>query len=363
MKRFLLYIFALMVPFFVMAQEFHSLEIDPSSFSPVQTDALTGVAIDKIEPDYSKRPCARIKMHVNRMTRDDINGISVKVIGGNVVVMKRLVAAEGNGLIIELTAKPETRFYLHHDKYGDSNQVTLDLEGNKEYRLSAQLKQLQTVIVSTNVVGAAVYIDDEYKGKTDSSFTLSVKDMSHGTHKLRVEYGGTNSEQEVVVDSTNIYFRVTLDTKASAAQYVVFEVNPAHATVIIDGKDCIPDHGVVSLSLHNGTYSYTISAKDYHAQQGEFVVNGAKVERSIKLAPAHGWLRVASTNTLSGANVFVDDELIGTAPLTSDKISSGTHKVKIVKPLYHTFEDTVVIEDGKTLDYAPQLSPNLRPLH
>ena len=138
----------LCLPFWAAAQQTLSLEIDQASLAPIHKDALTGVAIDKIEPDYSKRPCARIKLHINRMSREDINGISVKVIGGNVVVMKRLVAAEGNGLIVELTAKPETRFYLHHDKYGDSNEVNLNLEGNKEYRLEAELRLQQTIIIN-----------------------------------------------------------------------------------------------------------------------------------------------------------------------------------------------------------------------
>ena len=363
LKYFWITLFTLIAPFLVLAQEvstqtYNSLEIDPSSFMPVHTDALTGVQIDKIDPDFSQRPCARLKLHVNRMTRDDIDQISVKVVGGNVVVMKRIVAAEGNGLIIELTAKPETTFYLHHDKYGDSNKVTLNLEGNKEYRLSAQLNQLQTVIVSSNVIGADVYIDNEYKGKTDSSYTLKVEDVTHGTHKLRVEYGGTKSEQDIVVDSINIYFRVVFDTRASIAQYVVFEVDPDYSIVKIDDKEYTPDQGVVSLSLQNGTYRYSVSAKDYHTEQGEFVVNGKKVERRIKLAPAHGWLRVSNSSVLSGAKVYIDEEFVGTAPLTSEKIPSGSHKVKIVKSLYHPHEATVTIEDGTTHNYAPELVPN-----
>ena len=100
-----------------------SLEIDASSFRAVQTDALSGVAIDKIGLDLSRRPCARLKMHVNRMTREEIAGLTVKVIGGNVIVMRSEVASEGNGLIIELTAKSPTRFYLHHDTFGDSNEI------------------------------------------------------------------------------------------------------------------------------------------------------------------------------------------------------------------------------------------------
>ena len=82
----------------------------------MQTDALSGVAIDKIGKDTSQRPCARLKIHINRMTRAEIEQLSLRPVGGNVVVMKQHVAIEGNGLIVELTAKEPTRFHLHHDK-------------------------------------------------------------------------------------------------------------------------------------------------------------------------------------------------------------------------------------------------------
>ena len=355
MKRLFLLLF-ICVPMLVMAQQHKSLEIDASSFAPIQTGALSGVAIDKIMPDYSKRPCARIKLYINRMSRDEIANLSVKTIGGNVVVMRKDVVSEGNGLIIELTAKEQTRFYLHHDKYGDSNEVTLNLEGDKEYRLNAQLSLLQSIVVSTNVAGADVYIDDAYKGKTNEGSVLTVNDVMHGIHKIRVEHGVAKSEKEVEVSSTHIHFRIEVNTTLSRPQYVVFEVFPKNASVVIDNKTQIPDqYGLVQVVLSNGTYSYSVSAKDYHTDNGTFVVKGEKVEQSIKLRPAHGWLKVLDTGALEGARVFVDGALIGTAPVTSDRLSSGAHNIQIVKNLYKNFEGKVVISDNETLEYAPKL--------
>ncbi|MBO5972993.1 MAG: hypothetical protein J6Q07_08290, partial [Alistipes sp.] len=153
MKKLLIFFLCLVAPLFAMAQMQRSLEIDAQSFAPVQQGALIRVPIDKISPDPSKRPCARIKMHINRMKREEIAELKVITTGG-IAVTKRIVATEGNGLIIELTAKPETRFYLHHDKYGDSNEVNLALEGNKEYRLEAELRLQQTIIINAGVEGA-----------------------------------------------------------------------------------------------------------------------------------------------------------------------------------------------------------------
>ena len=347
---------AIVLPFMVVAQSQQLLEIDANSFAPVQTDAISGVTIDKIGVDPSRRPCARIKMHINRMTKEDIAGISVRPVGGSVVVTKQIVATEGNGLIIELTAKAGTRLYLHHDRYGDSNEVSLDLEGDKEYKLNAQLKLLQTVVISSNITEADVYIDNIFKGRTGPNFDISIKDITPGSHKLRIEYGGAKSEQDIVVDSSNIHFRLNLKQEQARPQFVVIGVEPTNASVTIDGKSYIPDgQGYVTTLLNNGSYNYSVSSKSYYTETGSFIVNGAKVIKNIKLRPAHGWLSVSGSGALQGASVYVDGELIGTAPIKSDKLASGKHSVRIVKSLYKTFEGEVTISDGKSSDYAPSL--------
>ena len=356
MKRFLLYLFILFAPLYATAQLSPSLEIDQSSLAPIQADAISGVTIDKIKRDPSQRPCARIKMHINRMTKEDIAGISVRPVGGSVVVTKQIVATEGNGLIIELTAKAGTRLYLHHDRYGDSNEVSLDLEGDKEYKLNAQLKLLQTVVISSNITEADVYIDNIFKGRTGPNFDISIKDVTPGAHKLRIEYGGAKSEQDIVVDSSNIHFRLNLKQEQARPQFVVIGVEPTNAIVTIDGKSYIPDgQGYVTTLLNNGSYNYSVSSKSYYTETGSFIVNGAKVIKNIKLRPAHGWLSVSGSGVLQGASVYVDGELIGTAPIKSDKLASGKHSVRIVKSLYKTFEGEVTISDGKSSDYAPSL--------
>ncbi|MBO5813588.1 MAG: hypothetical protein J6R13_03640, partial [Alistipes sp.] len=73
----------------------NTLNIDPASFRPVQTGTLSGVAIDKIAKDRSQRECARIKLHVNRMTREEIEQLQVHIIGGMVALTKRELAYEG----------------------------------------------------------------------------------------------------------------------------------------------------------------------------------------------------------------------------------------------------------------------------
>ena len=210
MKRLLLLLLCFVVPVVAMAQMQRTFEIDAESFAPVQQGALSGVAIDKIQLDHSKRPCARIKLLVDRMSREDIANINVKIVGGNVALMKREVAIEGNGLIIELTAKPQTRFYLHHDKFGNSNEVILNLEGDTEYRLDARLNYLQPIVIITDVVGADVYVDKEYFGVTGADNVLPISGVTLGVHNIRIVYGTEVYEQLIEVRTDNIYHKVSM---------------------------------------------------------------------------------------------------------------------------------------------------------
>ena len=353
MKNILTLFVALLSFVAVSAQtQNHSIVIDEGSLVPVQTDIMSGVAIDKIGLDTSNRPCARIKMQIGRMSRAEIDGLSVQPVGGNVVVMKQVVASEGSGLIIELTAKQPTRFYLHSDKYGDSNEVSLNLEGNKEYRLSAQLNGTYPIFVNSDVADAEVYIDGDYKGRTNANYTLTATDVVPGMHTLMVKYGSAVAQREIEVTGDNLDFRLNVNTAQSRPQFVVFTVSPTSAMVVIDNKNYVPDDsGVVSLRLVNGSYNYEISADEYYGESGKFVVSGAKVEKIVTLKPAHGWL----TMSLADADVYVDNKHFGKTPITKRKLASGEHSIMVVKELYHAHKSTITIEEGETLNYAPTL--------
>lgn len=339
------------------AQSSTLLQIDESSFAPVQTDVISGVAVDKIGTDPSRRPCARIKMHINRMTKDEIEGLIVRPIGGSVVVTRTVAASDGNGLIIEMTAKEVTRFYLHHPTFGDSNEVSLSLEGNKEYRLEASLNTTHNVTVTSNTVDAEVYLDNVYKGRINSSYALTISDVYPGTYHLKVKHGSASKEQDIEVNSNSFHFRLEVNQELAKPQYVIFHIEPKNATLFINGKEYhLNSHGELeALKLHNGSYQYSVQAKNYHPKEGTFIVNGQKVDQTVHLDPAFGWLKINDNETLRGATVHINGYKIGTAPITSNKIPSGKHTVRITKDMYKTYQEDVVISDNQTLEISPKL--------
>ena len=336
------------------------LEIDPASFRPVQTGTLSGVAIDKIAKDRSQRECARIKLHVNRMTREEIEQLQVHIIGGMVALTKRELAYEGNGLIIEMTAKPQTRFYLHHDKYGDSNEVTVDLEGNKEYFLDAHLNYYYSITVRSNTADVEVYLDGVLRGCTNSNNLLTVEKVFPGEHRLQMKYGGSEKEKIINVNSQEVFFEQYVDIAGRIPQDVVFEIRPVTAVLKFEGEILPLDEGGAALkTVAQGTYKYSIEADEYHPYSGTVTVEDQMVRLPIiNLRPAFGYLAVEGSS-VRDAKLYVDSKLVGTLPLSAHlKLASGAHEVQIVKAKYKGYSTTVNISDDKTETITPTLEAN-----
>lgn len=356
MKRALAILTLLFVVFAATAQSENSIIIDQNSFRPVQTDVLTGANVDPISVDSSRRPCARIKVKINRMTPEDINKIDVKIITNNQLTKCKTADYE-NGLILELTAKSATRFYFNHPEFGQSNEVILNLDPNKEYYMEASLNQLYSIVVNSNVEGAEVYVDNVYKGKTNSSFRCTIKNVLIGSHTLKLVYDGAIREQDIDVNSEQISFGQNFNVEVELFE-VNFSIEPSKASIVIDGKMSFPiNDGTFTLRLGKGTHSYVVRADEYHQQKGQFVVGNNDVNHKVILAPTYGWLNVKG-DQLENAVVFIDDKMEGKVPIVNKKLTSGTYRIRIEKDMYKPYETDVTISDNETTVYSPTLDAN-----
>ncbi len=321
MKRFFSILTLLFVALSASAQMEHSIVLDRSSFRAVQTDALTGVNIDPIREDSSREPCARLKIKFDRMNKAQIDALEVKMRSNTDLTKQKVADYYDNVLILEMTAKPNTRFYFVSPEFGESNEVTLNLEGNREYEMLASLNQTYSIVVNSNVANADVYINGVFKGKTDASNSLTIKDVLIGGHTLKVVYGSVSNQKNIDVNSGSISFRVNVDTAANEPQFVVFAVEPAVALVLIDNKPYTVTDGAMQVVLESGTYNYTVTAEGYHPKSGTFTVAGEKVVNQVSLTAD---ALSVTLNAPNGAEIWVNGEKKGVSRW-SGILNSGTY--------------------------------------
>ena len=340
-------------------QDTKSLVLSKESFKLEQTDALSGVNIDPVGKDPSNRPCARIKLGINRMTPEEIAKVQVRIVGGNVVLTKRVPMLEKGGLELEMTARNVT-FYLYHPVLGESNTVTVPLEGGQVYLMDAWAEQSLPLTVFCARSGAEVYLDGVYRGVIDNAeHTLTIPGVMAGRHRLKVAAGEDVEEQDIELSSAKAFFNVELKSTAHLQQYVIFKVNPENALVKFDGSTLVPNAGVAQKLVKFGTYSYSVVAKDYYETSGQVTVNStaAPKEVNITLNPAFGWINVSGRSS-TGAHVYIDDEYAGKAPIKSGRLASGVHSIRIIKDLHDEYNMSVTVSDGEVTEVSPSLQAN-----
>ena len=307
MKKFVSLIILAIVAVAASAQVEHSIILDQSSLRKVQSDALTGVSVDPIRKDSSRDACARIKIRFANMNRAEVDALKFEP-RSNTDIARQDIGFYDNVLIIEITAKPNTRFYFQSPDYGQSNEVTLNLEGDTEYEMEARLNQSFSIIVNTNVAGADVYIDGNFKGRTDSTNSCTVKEVIIGSHTLKLVYGDATAEQQIDVNSGRISFRQDLNVEVERFD-VIFRVQPANATITIDNGFELPiSNGSFSIKLPKGRHSYVVKADKHHQQSCEFdVVDGSK-EFPVSLKVDGAMVSLTAPNN---AEIWINGQKMG----------------------------------------------------
>ena len=143
---------------------------------------------------------------------------------------------------------------------------------------------------------------------------------------------------------------------------------PAGANVVVDGQS----RGVTPLDfgeLAFGAYTIEVSYPGHDTRQRRVTLTERRPARSVdfKLRPTSvpaqatpaanspGSLQV--TSQPSGAQVFVDDYLIGTAPLLISNVAAGSRRLRVELSGYKIWTTSVQIEPSARLRVSANLEP------
>ena len=137
-------------------------------------------------------------------------------------------------------------------------------------------------------------------------------------------------------------------------QYLLVNVTPIDATVKVDGKLQQNVNGVAKAILPPGTHTYEVSAVGYASKSGSVVMSTHKEEVSVRLESLMARLDVKCPT--SGAQVYVNDDLMGTVPWAGS-LYANYYKVEVRKDGYRSQSQTVNLseKESRTLDF-PALS-------
>lgn len=137
--------------------------------------------------------------------------------------------------------------------------------------------------------------------------------------------------------------------------HLIVKADQADATIYIDEEAL--SVGEASKLVNEGTtHTYKIECKLYHSENGSVTVN-EKTTINKTLRPNFGYINI-STSPEQGAKVFIDGDYIGESPITTDKLASGTHTVRVMKDMYKMKEQSFTVTDGQTTNANITMTAN-----
>ena len=185
---------------------------------------------------------------------------------------------------------------------------------------------IQCILYGLNIVDAI----DNYSSKLDYSWLNQLE-----------EYCNVAQEE---VDAWN-------------AEYCILNITPTDADVFVDGRRIKHDDEPIVLELACGEHKIKASSPMYYNHEDSFMVSEDQ-ENSlfVELKPQFGSILIM-TNA-KDAMVYIDDIELGIAPVSMEKLASGTHILRIEDPLHKKYEEVFVMCDDQRLEKDIMMESN-----
>jgi tetratricopeptide (TPR) repeat protein len=172
----------------------------------------------------------------------------------------------------------------------------------------------------------------------------------------------SNFKSSVIKRKRNLYLFCALtilfclaSIMAASAQNGFISVYsfPSGAKVYLDGGYYIGQTPLESRGISPGNHKITLVLLNYDKYAEVVSISpGESLNRYVNLAPIFG--KVKLTPELEGALVYINNEYVGTAPLTIH-LGPGSYLLELIKPNYHKWSKVVIVYADQTVSIRAKL--------
>ncbi|MCU0630630.1 MAG: PEGA domain-containing protein [Methanoregulaceae archaeon] len=233
---------------------------------------------------------------------------------------------------------------------GQTTSVTLTLQG--------QAPVTGSISVSSSPSGARIYLDG-----TDTGYTTprTIGGITAGAHTVRCSLTGyTDQSKSVIVNGGRTSaVKMYLVRQAPVTGSISVSSSPSGARIYLDGTDtgCTTPKTLNSISA--GTHTVRCSLTGYTDQsQSVTVTAGHTSEIVMELSsPATATGSIYITSQPSKALLYLDGKYLGVyTPTTLNRISAGTHSLRLTKYGYKSVSQSVTVTAGMTTPVSVQFT-------
>ena len=200
--------------------------------------------------------------------------------------------------------------------------------------------------------------------------------VSPGMKTLKIHHNSLGSievpitKYNVKIESLHTYrmvlkgtMKVVKDdgTPKVTQQFLVLEINPKDAMVIVDNKPWLVDNGIATDLVTFGPHTVVVEAPDCHPFNETINVEYSEnsITKKITLKPAFGYLKiVGDQKVLNESTIYINTTNGADAVKGPMKLTSGKYKVRVLNRNYTPFERDVTIVDGETYTLNVNMNSN-----
>ncbi len=292
---------------------------------------------------------------------------------------------DGADVYVDGTLKGKTPL-MQRDLVAGTHTVLIRLSGYADWKSTVQAPATGTKTVSADLAetdtdpnqginitstpaSAKIILDGLDKGITPKT----LNNIAPGIHILEVEYSGYNSWKSTVdVPETGIKeIPIKLLPNATTAPgWITVSSNPGGASVTLDGKYVGQTTAGSLLNLESvtpGIHPVVLSLPGYKPYSTVITVSPNRVSAiNATLTPVSGPLAKGALSVYSdpaGAEVFIDNESVGTSPYSAPEITTGDHLVSVRMKGYQEYSASVLVTAGSARNVTATLMPAASSLH
>lgn len=191
----------------------------------------------------------------------------------------------------------------------------------------------QHLLIDSKPAGASIFVNNQYRGETPQALLMNL-----GYYNVRIEKYGFE-RYESMVDVANEELRLDVRLKILVGT-IEFYSEHKDVQIFLDGQYL----GKTPLSATVPVGKHLVKAVKTEHEPWERTVtieHGRIIKQTISLTAAQGLLQV--TTDKAGAEVWLNDKLIGTTPLEK-RVPIGAYLLKIKLEGYETFDIPIDLE-------------------
>ena len=193
-----------------------------------------------------------------------------------------------------------------------------------------------------------IYLDNE---KTEKKTPSTLKEISSGEHSIKLQRPWYQPKTKKVTVEDEKTTHIKFNLKPVFANIIV-KTSPS-AKILIDGQ--VKGISKWNGRLMEGIYTIKVEKNRYYSQEQQIKVKAGKdISLNFDLKGKSGNVDIV-TNPMN-AKVIINNEKLGTTPITLKNMLIGKYNIKLEKKGYGTIVKTISINENKTVRIDEELT-------